>query len=275
MPHPLSAGHEPGASFLDSDGSDAASFRILCEIEPPTRPDIELVRDQIATLSPVCDAFLVPDNHLGRATVSSIAVAHEVGHLGGRSIACINARDRNLLGLRRDLLTASAYGVDHFLLVHGDDPTAGERSGGLNVRAMLDEVRANTMAPAGGFRAGAVARVGLPLAPWKRRADFLVVQLSFDVDALVEWRATLDFDGPVFAGVLVLASAAMAQRLTATIGIDIPAAVTAALATDPLAGVGIAIDQLAALRASGAVAGAHLVPARRYKETAAALAVQH
>src|SRR3712207_3701183 len=86
------------------------TFEILCEIEPPTTPDMSIVREQIAVLQPSCDAFLVPDSHLGRATVSSIAVAHEVAYLGGRSVACVNARDRNLLGLRRDLLTAASYG---------------------------------------------------------------------------------------------------------------------------------------------------------------------
>ena len=91
--------------------SDTA-FRVICEIEPPTRPDLKHARHQIGVLSPVADAFLIPDNHIGRATVSSIAVAHEVQAMGGRSIACVNARDRNLLGFRRDLLTAAAYGVE-------------------------------------------------------------------------------------------------------------------------------------------------------------------
>ena len=86
-------------------------FEIICEIEPPTRPDLTHVRHQIGVLSAVADAFLIPDNHIGRATVSSVAVAHEVQAMGGRSIACLNSRDRNLLGFRRDLLTAAAYGV--------------------------------------------------------------------------------------------------------------------------------------------------------------------
>jgi len=34
-------------------------------------------------LAPVADAFLIPDNHIGRATVSSIAVAHEVQAMAG------------------------------------------------------------------------------------------------------------------------------------------------------------------------------------------------
>ena len=70
----------------------------------------------------------MPDNHLGRATVSSIAVAREVAAMGGRAIACLNPPDRNVLGFRRDLLTAAAYGVEAFLLVYGDRPDLGQRS---------------------------------------------------------------------------------------------------------------------------------------------------
>src|SRR5437764_1100933 len=93
-------------------------FEVVCEVEPPTKPDLMHVRHQIGVLSKVASAFLIPDNHLGRATVSSVAVAHEVQMMGGRSIACVNARDRNVLGLRRDVLTAAAYGVNEFLLVY-------------------------------------------------------------------------------------------------------------------------------------------------------------
>ena len=59
-------------------------FEIICEVEPATRPDVTHVRHQIGVLSNVADAFLIPDNHIGRATVSSIAVAHEVRLMGGR-----------------------------------------------------------------------------------------------------------------------------------------------------------------------------------------------
>ncbi len=69
----------------------ARKFEIICEIEPATRPDVMHVRHQIGVLSKVVSAYLIPDNHIGRATVVlSIAVAHEV-RLMGRSMACINA----------------------------------------------------------------------------------------------------------------------------------------------------------------------------------------
>ena len=53
-------------------------FELVCEVEPPTRPDLTKVRHQIGALSQVAGSFLIPDNHIGRATVSSVAVAHEV-----------------------------------------------------------------------------------------------------------------------------------------------------------------------------------------------------
>src|SRR5580700_7847545 len=106
-------------------------FQVVCEVEPATRADLMHVRHQIGVLSKVASAFLIPDNHIGRATVSSVAVAHEVALMGGRAIACLNARDRNVLGFRRDLLTAAAYGVDQFLFVYGDKPTTGGRTSEL------------------------------------------------------------------------------------------------------------------------------------------------
>src|SRR5438105_12289055 len=120
----------------------ANGFEVICEVEPATKPEVMHVRHQIGVMSRIAAAFLIPDNHIGRATVSSIAVAHEVELMGGRALACINARDRNLLGFRRDLLTAAAYGVDQFLFVYGDDPTSGRRTGQLTVRSMLAETRA-------------------------------------------------------------------------------------------------------------------------------------
>ena len=124
----------------------ARPFEIVCEIEPPVRPDLTHARHQIGVLTAVSSTFLIPDNHIGRATVSSIAVAHEVQAMGGHSIACINSRDRNLLGFRRDLLTAAAYGVSQFLFVYGDKPGSGTRTSDLTVRSMIEEARSCTAA---------------------------------------------------------------------------------------------------------------------------------
>jgi methylenetetrahydrofolate reductase (NADPH) len=241
-------------------------LKILCELEPAIKPDLRHVRRQVALLDGVTDAYLVPDNHLGRATVSSIAVAGEVASLGGSSVACLNSRDRNLLGFRRDLLTAAAYGVDSFLFVHGDEPSEGTRSTDLSVGKMLKaahEFEDRT------FRVGVTGRVGAPLPQWKRKADFLLVQMSFDVEALARWRADLDFDGPVFAGVLVLASAKMARNIASAVpDVRIPESLIKALESDADAGVDHALRMVDELRQASVVEGVHLVPVTRVVQVA-------
>src|ERR671914_1426293 len=205
----------PPPSFLDSD-----RFAILTEIEPPRAPDMAHVHEQIEALSPVVSAFLIPDNHLGRATVSSVSVAHEVAYMGGRPIACINARDRNVLGFRRDLLTAASYGVDHFLFVYGDPPKEGRRTEDLTVRGMIDEVRTfgqgHLFEGFPDFRIGTVAKPTRSLA-WRERADFVFVQVTYARDRLLRWREELQFHGKLYPAVLVLASSRMAKRINASL----------------------------------------------------------
>ena len=256
-------------------GMAGQGFELVCEIEPPTRPDLTRVRHQIGVLSAVAGTFLVPDNHLGRATVSSIAVAREVQAMGGRSIACLNSRDRNLLGFRRDMLTAAAYGVDQFLFVYGDKPSSGNRTSDLTVRAMVEETRSlaedQAFAGTGPFRVGVAAGLR-PLAPWKRDADFVFAQVSYSLDALLRWRDTAAVRCPVYAGVMVLASVGMAARLSATIpDVEIPDRLVEQVAAGRQAGVDAACEQVLALRDSGAFDGVHLVPVARYREVAARL----
>ena len=245
-------------------GIVAGMFDLMCEIEPPTRPDLRHVRHQIGVLAPVAHSFLIPDNHLGRATVSSIAVAHEVAAMGGRSIACLNSRDRNLLGFQRDMLTAAAYGVSEFLFVYGDKPTAGDRTSELTVRAMIDEARSTHS----DVRVGVTS--GLRRLPsWKRAADFVFAQISFSVEELLRWRDAASLEVPVYAGVMVLASEAMARRISGTIpDIAIPPDLVQRVAQDPRAGVDAACEQIERLRSSGAFEGVHLVPVARYREMA-------
>jgi methylenetetrahydrofolate reductase (NADPH) len=248
-------------------------FEVICEIEPATTPDLTRVRHQIGVLSPIADAFLIPDNHIGRATVSSVAVAHEVQAMGGRSIACLNARDRNLLGFRRDLLTAAAYGVDEFLFVYGDDPLAGTRTSELTVRTMIDEGRvyAKSLEPGTTMRFGAAT--GLRSVPeWKRTADFLFVQIGFSLDDLLRWRSEVDVSIPVYAGVIVLPSATMARRLRHDIpGLAIPDDLIERLEHDRNAGVDAACELVEAIRDAHALDGVHLIPVTRYREVAARL----
>jgi 5,10-methylenetetrahydrofolate reductase len=250
-------------------------FEVVCEIEPPTRPDLMHVRHQIGVLSRIASGFLIPDSHIGRATISSVAVAHEVELMGGRAIACLNARDRNLLGLRRDLLTAAAYGVDQFLFVYGDRPSSGSRTGQLTVRSMIEELRAfPEMHPDTAkqpFRVGVSAGPGA-LPAWKRNADFLFAQVGFSVEAFARWRTSIDFDGPVYAGVMVVPSVGMARKIGAEISqLAVPDEWVSAIDADRGAGVRLACELVADLKESGLFDGAHLIPVSKYREVASDL----
>jgi methylenetetrahydrofolate reductase (NADPH) len=252
-------------------------FELICEIEPPVKPDLKKVRHQIGVLSSVATSFLIPDNHIGRATVSSVAVAHEVEAMGGRSIACLNARDRNLLGFQRDLLTAAAYGVDQFLFVYGDKPSAGGRTSELTVRAMMEEGRNYGAAQVPGTRPMRFgAATGLSALPaWKHQADFLFVQIGFSLEPLLRWREQVDVTVPVYAGVMVLASPTMARNLAASIpDIGIPPSLVDAVVRDRDAGVRAACDLVQEIKESGALDGVHLIPVARYREVAARLETQ-
>lgn len=246
-------------------------FDLICEVEPATRPDLMRVRHQVAVLAPVATRFLIPDNHIGRSTVSSIAVAHEVAQMGGRAVACVNARDRNVLGFRRDLLTAAAYGVEEMLFVYGDRPETGRRSDDLTVRKMIDLTQDFSQEQGRPMRIGVSCGLG-PVPAWKHDADAWYVQVSYAADQLVAWREGVDFAGAVYAGVMVVPSARMARKLSADVPqLAVPDHLVEMVDHDPEAGVHHAVALVDDIRASGRFEGVHLIPVTRARQVTAAL----
>jgi methylenetetrahydrofolate reductase (NADPH) len=192
--------------------------------------------------------------------------------MGGRAIACLNSRDRNVLGFRRDLLTAAAYGVDEFLLVYGDRPESGRRSDDVSVRRMIEEVKSfgqsDVFDGQRPFRLGVTSRFD-SLASFKLEADFVFAQVSYSMDELLRWRDALQFEGAVYAGVMVVASAAMAKRLSSdNPQLAVPADVVDRIEHDRDYGVELACDLVESVRDSHAFDGVHLIPVSRYREVA-------
>jgi 5,10-methylenetetrahydrofolate reductase len=245
----------------------APGFEVVWEIEPPARPELAPLDAQVDAAAGVATSILVPDNHTGRATVSSIVVARHVRERGVAVAACLNARDRNLLGLRRDLLTCTFEGIGDVLLVYGDAPEIGARASGLTVRTMLEECR--LQAPH--LRVGVTTRLRA-LPSWKATADRLFVQVSYDLDALLRWRDQLVFDGPVLPAVMVVPTTTMARRLAARVPeLRVPDAWLDAIERDPSAGVHLAVELVERIRGTGVFEGVHVVAGRRHAAAAAAL----
>jgi 5,10-methylenetetrahydrofolate reductase len=110
------------------------------------------------------------------------------------------------------------------------------------------------------------------LPAWKHDADFLLSQVTFSLRDLLEWRASVRFEGPVYAGVMVIASAPMARKLSAEIPqLAVPETIIGQIERDPTAGVQIAGTLVDEIRESRLFDGVHLIPVSRYREMAALL----
>ena len=113
------------------------------------------------------------------------------------------------------------------------------------------------------------------LVGWKSGASRVFLQVAWSIDELERRRDLLDTDLPVYAGVLVLASAAMARRLGARVpALRPPDQLIDDLEHDGLAGVRHAVGLVAQVAASGAFAGVHLIPGVRSADMASAMATQ-
>src|SRR3974390_3376251 len=123
----------------------------------------------------------------------------------------------------------------------------------------------------GPFRVGVTSAMA-PLPAWKQKADFLFVQVGFSIERLVEWRASIEFGGPVFAGVLVVASAAMARKLSSEVAeLAVPEELISLVDRDSEAGVEAGCSLVCAIRDSGRFDGVHLIPVSRYRDVASRL----
>lgn len=164
---------------------------------------------------------------------------------------------------------AAAYGVREFLFVYGDRLESGRRSDDLTVPTMIEQARLFAAEHYGGADSigiGVSAGPG-PVPAWKDEADFLFAQVGFSLDQLLHWREAVSFRGPVYAGVMVVASAGMGRKLSADIPqLTIPDRLLARLAEDPAAGVDHACEMVSQIRDSDGFAGVHLIPVRRYRE---------
>ena len=78
--------------------------------------------------------------------------------------------------------------------------------------------------------------------------------------------------GPVFAGVMVVPSAAMARKLAHDVPqLAVPETIIDRVERHPSGGVDVAVELIDGIRASGAFDGVHLIPVSRYRDVEARL----
>ncbi len=105
----------------------AGEFAFTAEITPPVSGCAQALLDKAMPLKGFVDAVNVTDGASARVHMSSLASAAILAANGIEPVLQFTCRDRNRIALMGDLLGAAALGVHNLLLLHGDDPTAGDQ----------------------------------------------------------------------------------------------------------------------------------------------------
>ncbi|MDX1574800.1 MAG: methylenetetrahydrofolate reductase, partial [Kiloniellales bacterium] len=184
----------------------AGEFAVTAEVTPPLSADAGSLLAKAAPLRGRVDAVNVTDAAGARAAMSSFAAAGILAGNGIEPVLQITCRDRNRIALACDLLGAAAQGVSNLLILHGDEPAAGDQPEAapvydLDSRALMAlarQMRDEAMLPSGRrieppphFFIGAADTPRDPDADWRPTgleakaaagADFVQTQFCFDLD---------------------------------------------------------------------------------------------
>ncbi len=117
--------------FIDS--LNRGEFVKICEIITPKGTDMSALYNTAQNLKGRADAFLVTDMPNAVMSMGSLAASCLLKQKGFEPIYNISCRDRNLLAIQSDLLSASALGLENIYITDGDDITLGDHPGSTPV----------------------------------------------------------------------------------------------------------------------------------------------
>ena len=267
-------------------------FVITAEITPPVSGGRHDLVARAAPLAGLADALNITDAASARPAMSSIAGAAILAAEGIEPVMQMTCRDRNRIALTGDLLGAAALGITNMLILHGDDPKAGDMPGAkpvfdLDSRALMN--LAHHMSAEGTTLSGRqiidppdffIGCADSPRDPGKdfstaglsakiaAGARFAQTQFCFDLAIAKRYFSALDQAGitadlNIIAGVGPLLSLRQARYMNQNLfGVTIPDHIMARLenATDERAeGRAICVELIHALSAIKGVAGVHIM----------------
>jgi methylenetetrahydrofolate reductase (NADPH) len=271
---------------------EAGRFAVTAEVNPPLAGEARFLLDKALPLKGLVDAVNVTDGPGAHVRMSALAAAAILVQHGIEPVLQLTCRDRNRIALQSDLLGATALGIRSFLLLRGDDPSAGDHPDAkpvfdLEARGLLEA--AAGIAERGTLMSGRAVEgrtamflgaADMPIDPppgWKPEgliakqaagARFAQTQFCMDVAVLRRYVARLGELGlteriHLLVGIAPLRSAKsarwMRQHLYGTI---VPDAIVARMegAADPQAeGRRICVELLHQLTDIPGVAGAHIM----------------
>jgi homocysteine S-methyltransferase len=267
-------------------------FAVTVEVDLPRGHDISEVIEAARDLKERgVHAIDISDGARARLRMHPIAVAKLVqDQVGIEVVAHISCRDRNIIGLQSDLLSASALGVKNILAITGDPPQIGDfpeatgvfDTGAVGLVHILsrfnhgEDLAGNPVGEPPGFLIGAAfnptaedldAEVEKLKQKVEAGAHAYWTQPVFEISSLERALDKLeaeDMDVALLLGLMPLRSGRQAQFLHHEVpGIDIPKHVREKLASlnkDDAPKYGVEVAQKLLVEAKPLVNGAYLMP---------------
>ena len=271
---------------------DQNHFVITAEITPPVSGSRDPLLARAAPLAGLVDGLNITDAASAKPAMSSIASAGILARQGFDPVVQMTCRDRNRIALTGDLLGASALGITNLLILHGDDPKAGDMPEAkpvfdLDSRSLMQVAR--TMCSGAQTLSGRqvidppdffIGCADSPRDPGKdfkpdglaakiaAGARFAQTQFCFDLDIARRYFSALDKAGitkdlKIIAGTGPLLSFAQAKFMHDNLfGVTIPAHILQRMenAVDERAeGRAICIELMQGLSTIKGVAGVHIM----------------
>lgn len=269
----------------------AGRFCVTSEVVPPRSADPSPLDQQARDLVGYADAVNVTDNPVASAHMSPLAGVAAVARAGLEPTVQLTVRDRNRLALSGDLLGAWALGARNVFALTGDPVSVGDEPSAATVndlsvlelitlaRTLRDDHRLSSgqeVDPAPAFFVG-VSDTPLVQAYDPGRldakldagADFVITQITYDLEAIVGWadvvRARGAFErASVLVGVAPLRGAKQARYMNEHLpGVAVPDALVEALeAAGPEAesvGTAQCVEIVTGLREIAGVSGVHVM----------------
>ncbi len=235
------------ANSLFEEKIDSGKFLVTTEIGPPKGTDISEMVHHIDLLKDKVDVINVTDHQSSVMRFPSLGGCLLIKEHGGEPMLQITCRDRNRLAIQAELLLAYSRGIGNILCLTGDSVDVGDHKEAkpvfdLDSVQLLRTVRTmesgtdmggNELKGAPKFCIGASVHpeadfIEPQLIKFEKKvaagAQFFQTQGIFDLDSLRRFmQYASQFNVKILAGIIVLASARMAQFMNANVpGIMVP-----------------------------------------------------
>jgi len=225
----------------------SGKFILTTDVIPPKGTDIERRLDRLAPLKGRIDAVNATELPSAVMRLGSLATSCLIKQRGMEPILQMTCRDRNLLGLQSDLISACVLGIENILALTGDKIDMSDHEGVTGVfdvdsigllkaaRSLEQgqDVAGHKLAGVPSFCLGAAADPGAEdldheIERMHRKveagAEFFQTQPIWEINRLAEFMEKVhDVGVPVLAGILLLKSARMAEFMNKNVpGVCVP-----------------------------------------------------